>query len=103
MDIIRAHIFTGSDDLKSWGFGHPTIPEKYYNVRRAPVFIGRFACVGANSVILPGVTVGEGATIGANSVITRDLDPWEVYIGNKKVDDRNRDAVLKIMRASSMK
>ncbi len=90
-----SRIFTGSDDLKDWGFGNPTIPEKYRNVKRAPVSIGKFACIGANSVILPGVTVGEGATVGANSVVTRDLEPWGIYIGNNKVGERNKDEVLK--------
>ncbi|MRR14396.1 acyltransferase, partial [archaeon] len=90
-----SHIFTGSEDFNDWGFGNSTLPEKYRNVRRAPVFIGKFACVGANSVILPGVRVGEGALIGANSVVTRDLDPWGVYIGNNKVDERNKAAVIK--------
>jgi len=89
-----SRIFTGTDDLKDWGFGSPNIPEKYRNVKRAPVFIGKFAIMGANTVVLPGVTVGEGATVGANSVITRDLEPWGIYIGNKKVGERNRDEVL---------
>jgi len=88
-------VFTGSEDFKNWGFGNPTIPEDYRNVRRAPVFIEKFALVGANTVILPGVKVGEGATIGANSVVTRDLEPWGIYIGDNKVGERNRDEVLK--------
>lgn len=65
-----SRIFTGSDDLKDWGFGNPTIPEEYRNVKRAPIFMKKFACVGANTVVLPGVTIGEGATVGANSVVT---------------------------------
>lgn len=90
-----SRVFTGSDDLKDWGFGNPTVPEKYRNVRRAPVYIGKFACIGANTVILPGVTVGEGATVGANSVVTRNLEPWGIYIGNNRIGDRNKEGVLK--------
>jgi acetyltransferase-like isoleucine patch superfamily enzyme len=93
-----ARIFTGSDDLKGWGFGNPTISEEYRNVRRAPIRLGSFTCIGANSVILPGVTIGEGATVGACSVVTKDLEPWGVYIGNKRVAERDRDAVMKTYR-----
>lgn len=89
-----SRIFTGSDDLKDWGFGNPTIPEEYRNVKRAPIFMKKFACVGANTVVLPGVTIGEGATVGANSVVTQDLEPWGIYIGNTKVGERNKNEVM---------
>lgn len=89
-----SHIFTGSDDLKHWGFGNPTINEKYRNVNRAPVFIGKFACIGSNSVVLPGVNIGEGAAVGANSVVTKNLEPWGIYIGNNKIGDRDKEGVL---------
>lgn len=89
-----ARILTGTDDFKDRGFGNSTVPEKYRNAARKPVRIGRFCIVGANSVVLPGVTIGEGATVGANSVVTRDLDPWGVYIGNRRISERNRNAVM---------
>ena len=91
-------ILTGTDDFKDWGMGNSTIPEKYRNVTRAPISIGRFCIVGANSVVLPGVTIGEGATVGANSVVTRDLAPWGVYIGNRKVRERSREQVMETHR-----
>jgi len=89
-----ARIITGTDDFKDWGFGTPAIPIKYRNVTRKPVHIGKFCTIGANSVILPGVTICEGAMVGANSVVTRDLAPWGVYIGNKRISERNKAAVL---------
>lgn len=88
-------IFTGSDDFKSWGFGTPDIPEKYRNTTRKPVKISRFSIIGANSVILPGVSIGEGVSVGACSVVTRDLEPWGIYIGNKRVGERDKAGVLK--------
>ena len=89
-----ARILTGTDDFKDWGFGNSTVPTRYRNVTRKPIHIGRFCIVGANSVVLPGVTIGEGAMVGANSVVTRDLLPWGVYIGNKRISERSREAVL---------
>jgi galactoside O-acetyltransferase len=88
-------VLTGTDDFKSWGFGNPTVPEKYRNITRAPVHIKRFAIVGANAVILPGVTLGEGVAVGAGCVVTRDLEPWGIYIGNRRVGQRDRDGVLR--------
>ncbi len=87
-------LLTATDDFTGWGFGNSTVPEEFRNVQRAPITIGRFVIIGANSVVLPGVTIGEGATVGACSVVTRDLDPWGVYIGNRRVRDRDRDGVL---------
>lgn len=88
-------VLTGTDDFVDWGFGNSTINEKYRNTKREPVKIGKYCIIGANSVVLPGVTIGEGATVGAGSVVTKDLEPWGVYIGNKRIKDRNRVEVLK--------
>ena len=88
-------ILSATDDFKHWGLGNSSVPEEYRNVTRAPITIGRFVVIGANSVVLPGVTIGEGAAIGAGSVVTRDLEPWGVYIGNKKIRERDREGVMK--------
>jgi galactoside O-acetyltransferase len=86
---------TGTDDFKDWGFGNSTVPEKFRNVTRKPIHIGKFCIVGANSVVLPGVKIGEGAMVGANSVVTRDLEPWGIYVGNKRISERNKAGVQK--------
>lgn len=91
---LGCRIFTGSEDFIGSGFGNPTIPELYRNVHRAPVRICRFSIIGANTVILPGVTVGEGAAVGANSVVVKSLEPWGVYRGNRKIADRDRNGIL---------
>ena len=59
------------------------------------VKIGKFVIVGTNTAILPDVTIGEGVAIAANSLITKDLEPWGIYVGNKKVGMRNKEEVLK--------
>jgi len=40
------------------------------------------ASVGANSVILPGVTIGEEALVGAGSVVTEDVPSRAIVAGN---------------------
>lgn len=55
------------------------------------VYIKKNAWIGANSIILPGVTIGENAIIGAGSVVTRDVEANTIVAGNpakpiKKLD-----------------
>jgi len=88
-------ILTATDDFKDWGFGNSTIANHYRNIKSLPINIKNYCIIGANSVLLPGVTIGEGCTIGANSVITKDLEPWGIYIGNRRVGMRNKKEVLK--------
>lgn len=38
--------------------------------------------VGANSVILGGITIGQGAKIGAGSVVVKNVPPNAVVVGN---------------------
>ena len=52
-----------------------------------------------SAVVAPNATIGEGATVGANTVVTRDLEPWGVYLGNRRLRDRDRDGVLATHRA----
>lgn len=40
------------------------------------------ATIGANSTILPGVTIGEYAFIGAGSVVTKDIEDYGLFYGN---------------------
>jgi acetyltransferase-like isoleucine patch superfamily enzyme len=91
-------IFTGTDDFKEWGFGNSTVEEEYRNTLRSPVRIENFCVIGANSVVLPGVVVAEGATVGAGSVVTKNLNPWGVHIGNKRIAERNKQGVLESYR-----
>jgi acetyltransferase-like isoleucine patch superfamily enzyme len=46
-----------------------------------PVRLGEGSWIGANVVILPGVTVGRQAVVGANSVVRADVPPATVVGG----------------------
>ena len=44
--------------------------------------IRKGASVGANATIVCGVEVGEGAMVGAGGVVTKDVEPYELVVGN---------------------
>ncbi|HIP50806.1 MAG TPA: acyltransferase, partial [Campylobacterales bacterium] len=46
------------------------------------VYLKKGCWIGANSIILAGVTVGENSVIGAGSIVTKDIPSNVVYAGN---------------------
>ena len=47
-----------------------------------PTTVKNGASIGANSVIVPGITIGEEAMIGAGSVVAKDVPNKAVVVGN---------------------
>jgi len=90
-------IICGSDKFMGHGFTSVTVPEKYRDkVDFTTIRIKRFAGIGTNVVILPGVTIGEGSVVGACSLVTKDTKPWTVYHGipAKAVKKRPKEKML---------
>ena len=50
--------------------------------RLGDVRIGSHVMIGANTTILPGVTIGDHAVIGAGAVVHRDVAPYSFVAGN---------------------
>ncbi len=48
----------------------------------SPITVRHGAALGANSTILPGVTIGRWALVGSGSVVTRDVADHELVVGN---------------------
>ena len=46
-----------------------------------PVVIADDVWIGANAVILPGVTIGQHAVVAAGAVVTKDVPPFSVVGG----------------------
>lgn len=62
------------------------IPERAKMIRNCedvlkPTKIGKDVWIGANAVILGGVTIGDGCVIGAGAVVTKDLPAYSVAMG----------------------
>jgi len=84
--IIGTHVLMGQRVTiltTNHEFEDPNIPIHYQGGReRKPVHIGDDVWIGANCIILPGVTIGDGAVIGAGSVVTRSVPSLAVAAGN---------------------
>ncbi len=59
--------------------------------------IGADVWIGANAIILSGVSIGNGAVIGAGSVVTKNVGDYEIWAGNpaRKIRDRFDDSTRK--------
>ena len=44
--------------------------------------IGNNVFIGANSIIMPGITIGNNIIIGAGSVVTKDVEDFSIVAGN---------------------
>lgn len=61
-----------------------------------PIKIGSGSWLGANTTVLPGVTIGENVVIGAGSVVTTDIPDNVMAYGNpcrvvRLIDDKDKN------------
>lgn len=77
---------------------HPIHPklrreQAQYNL---PIRIECNVWIGANSIVLPGITIGENSVIGAGSVVTKDIPANVIAVGNpckvlRSIDERDME------------
>jgi len=67
------------------------VPIMFQGHEKKEVVIGSDVWIGANSVILPGVTIADGTIIGAGAVVTTDTEPYSIVGGvpARKIGQRN--------------
>lgn len=82
-DVIGKHISEITDDDKK-------SLEKEYD---ADVVIESGCWIGTRAIILKGVTIGRGSVIGAGAIVTKDIQPYSIYVGvpSAKCIDRFSD------------
>ena len=87
---FRACFITGTHPLQSDYISQRPLDGE----RSLPIVVEDFAWVGANAVILPGVTIGRGSVVAAGAVVTKNVEPDTVVAGVpariiRRLDDSN--------------
>lgn len=59
----------------------PSLPMKLQEEDEAAITIGADVWIGANSIILKGITIGEGAIVAAGTVVTKSIAPMAIHAG----------------------
>ena len=49
--------------------------------KKGRILLKKGSKIGANSVIMPGVTIGINSVVGANSMVNRDIPDNEIWVG----------------------
>lgn len=57
---------------------------------KSPVVIGEDVWIGANVIVLPGVSIGDGSVIAAGSVVTKNVPEYSIVAGVPARVVRNR-------------
>lgn len=76
MKWVSSHAFAYA---KKYGFVAENIP---FEGEPGKTVIGNDVWIGANAIVLAGVTVGDGAIIGANALVTKDVEPYSIVVGS---------------------
>jgi UDP-2-acetamido-3-amino-2,3-dideoxy-glucuronate N-acetyltransferase len=75
---IEDNVFIGPNVT----FTNDKHPRAQGNWTLTPIIVKKGASIGANSVILPGITIGEEALVGAGSVVTKNVQNKTIVAGN---------------------
>ncbi len=69
-----------------------------FEMRGAPIVIRERAFIGAQAMVLPGVTIQEGAVVAARAVVTRDVSEFTIVAGApaRPIGERCRDLVYQL-------
>ncbi len=61
---------------------HRYLEEGYDGFEGKDILVDDHAWLGANVIILPGVTIGKHAIVGAGSVVTKNIPDYAIAVGN---------------------
>jgi acetyltransferase-like isoleucine patch superfamily enzyme len=76
--LLGPNVLIVTSDHGTGGAGEPV---RYQPSRCADVRLGHGCWIGANAVILPGVTIGAGAIVAAGAIVNKDVAPNAIVAG----------------------
>lgn len=77
----RCTLISASDDFSGEYMIGAVIPDEYKNVTKGTIILENYVQLGANTTVLPNVTIYEGAVTGAMSLVNKDLQAWSINYG----------------------
>lgn len=70
-----------STSPKIYGVNNSFKNKEWKNDYESPPLIGSDVWIGANAIIMQGVTIGDGAIIGAGAIVTKDVPSYAIVVG----------------------
>jgi len=94
---VAAHVVFAS---VGHGYSRTDIPMVEQPSTKNEIVLENDVWIGANAVVIGGVTIGEGSIVGAGAVVTKDVPPYSVVGGvpARIIRDR-RNSESKFLRA----
>lgn len=89
----RCTIYSATDDFSGEYMISPMVPDEYTNVTGGKVRLEKFVQLGANTVVMPNLSIKEGTSVGAMSFVNKNLEKWGIYAGIpcRRIKERKRN------------
>ena len=91
--VSTCPVFYSTRPGRGFTFARETLFEEFKYIdelHKVSIRIGNDVWIGANALILQGVTIGDGAIIAAGAVITKDVEPYSIVGGVPAKEIRKR-------------
>ena len=59
-----------------------SLNDPLWRSKKGPIFVGDYAWIATNAIILPNVTIGKGAVVGAGAIVRMNVPEYAVVLGN---------------------
>lgn len=82
--IIGDNVLIGPGVVISSGehqYQNKKIPVKLQEIKLKTITIEDDVWIGANAVIMPGITLKKGTAVGAGAIVTKSTEPYSVMVG----------------------
>ena len=78
-----ARLVCYGDEHLGYGLVGPTVPKEFADrMVGGAIVVQRYASIGTGAIVLPGLTIAEGSVLGAGAVLTKNTEPWTIYVGS---------------------
>ncbi len=96
-EFISTHpAFFSTRKQAGFSFVEVDLYQENRTINNKSLFVGNDVWIGSGVNILEGVSIGDGAVLGANSTVTKDIEPYAIYVGSpaKKIGMRYSEEIV---------